>query len=149
MDKNKKPGKRFSFDNQRVIVDLPASPRRLKAVSLPIEGLDAGIQRVDGEFEPIRTVINIAVVDEDDPKKFIEKFAEPFQLRVRYSNEDLHAAQSRGRELRLGYWDGKNWKRFKKVKHKFAIQPDDDPKTGGYGVVQISDWGDPPVAWGV
>jgi len=30
-----------------------------------------------------------------------------------------------------------------------AVVDEDDPKTGGYGVVQISDWGDQPVAWAV
>lgn len=141
-------GKTFAFDQEGVTVTLPAITTTIKAVSLPID-IPASVQAVGEGFQPIRTLINIALVDEKNPRKYLTEFDPPFELRVRYTSEDLQAAQSMGGELGLAFWDGDQWQRLTHEKHKFTMQPDKDASGGGYGIALISRWGDPPIAWGI
>lgn len=143
-------GKRYEFSEEGVVVTLPDQAKRARVVKLPLvppEGRGPG-RRTAGEFQPGRLVINIGVVEEDNPDVFLEKFNPPFELRVRYSSGDMQRATSAGQPLQLAFWDGSQWVRFTHEKHQFEIVPDANGSKGGTGVALISHWGDPPVGWG-
>jgi hypothetical protein len=96
-----------------------------------------------GGFQPARLVANIALEDETSPGEYLSQLDEPFELRIRYTPADMKQAKS---GLKLAFWDGTEWVVFTKEKHNFELQP--DSQGGGYGVVQLSRWGDPNIAWG-
>ena len=138
-------GKSFNFDQEGVAVSVPEGAKRIRAVKLPLDKLDA-MPAKPGVFTPTRLVANIALEDENSPGVYLSQFDEPFEMRVRYTPADLKKAQEAKSELKLAFWDGKEWVVFTKKKHNFELQSDN--QGGGYGVVQLSRWGDPNISWG-
>ncbi len=137
----------FQFDQEDVKVTIPEQSRRVRAVTLPLGSLGKMASK-SGGFQPDRLVINIALEDEDQPGVYLEEIDLPFELRIRYTRGDLEKAQKAGKELKLAFWDGKQWVVFTREKHQFELQPSSQGDGGGYGVVRISRWGDPNIAWG-
>lgn len=135
------------FTEVGVTVTVPAQRVTVKVVKLPI-GTLADRPGVPGGFQPGRQVINFELVDEKAPDTFLTEFDPPFQLRVQYTKPDLDRAADTGRPLALAFWDGSQWVVFTREKHQFELHPNTVPETGGYATVEISKWGDPPVAWG-
>lgn len=136
-----------NFSAEGVSVKVPQQAQKIRAKKLPQFSLDQ-MKGVPGGFNPWRVVINFALYEEGKPDVFLTEFSQPFELRVRYTNQDEKRASKEGKQLSLAFWDGGQWIRFTKEKHQFSLQPDFTPNTGGYGVVKISRWGDPHVAWG-
>lgn len=139
--------RRQEFAEEGVTVNVPAQSKRIRAVKLPLLPLSE-MPAVPGGFQPRRPVMNIALVDEDDPETFLTRFDEPFELRVRYTKADHDRAEAAGRPLALAFWNGSEWVRFTAAKHQFRLEPDENPARGGFGVAQIAHWGDPVVSWG-
>jgi len=99
-----------------------------------------------GEFQPFRPVIHLRLEDADQPGQEVTQFDPAITIRVRYTARDYTQAGEKG--LILGYWDGAQWIRFKEKHHFELEQIGKDPSSGGFGVVVLSSWVDPPVAWG-
>ncbi len=135
------------FTEEGVTVTVPAQKTKVKVMKRPLGSL-ADRPGVPGGFQPGRQVINFELVDEDAPDVYLTDFDPAIQLRVRYTKPDLDRAADAGRPLALAFWDGSEWVTFTVEKHQFQLHPNPNPDTGGYGTVEISKWGDPPVAWG-
>jgi len=99
-------------------------------------------------FRLIRLVINFEIEEAGKPCAVLMDFKPPFELRVRYEQDDLEQARQVDGTLKLAFWDGQHWVLFTREKHGFELQPDPPPGTGGIGFARISHWGDPPVGWG-
>lgn len=136
------PKKSFPIDE--VEIDIPAQPgKRAKAKKFP---LGSDYPSSPG-FSPTRLVINLGVVDADQEDAVIEYFDPPIKLTIRYKKSDYEDARE---QLKLAFWDGKQWVPFEKEKHGYTLIEDIDgkPENGGKAVVTLSNWGDPPIAWG-
>lgn len=136
---------KFVFDKEGVAINIPGQSKKLKAVSLPID-IPTAAQEAAG-LRIIRTLINVVLVDEDDPDTFLSEFDPPFELKVRYTADDFQQAQDLGGQLSLAVYINDEWMLLTKEKHRYQLLPDNNPAAGGFGVAQISNWGDPPVAW--
>jgi len=141
------PAKKVDFETEGVHIHLPELAKKVSARRLPFGELSK-MPGEPGGFQPKRGVINFELFDEDAPQKGLTKLPTEFTLRVRYTNADLEDARQTGRPLTLAYWYAGKWVRFTTEKHRFTLQPDSTPGTGGYGVAYITDWGDPPISWG-
>ena len=142
--------KKVKFDAEGVSVKVPVQKKRIKikAKKLPLGALE-NMKPVKGGFQPKRLVLNLGLVDEDDPSTILTEFDPPIELRVRYTKADLDHAGREGKPLSLAYWYGNQWITFTEEKHQFELLPNANPETGGFGVALISNWGDPPIAWGI
>ena len=139
--------KKVEFDTEGVAITIPDQKRKIGARKLAKGSLDK-MKPIKGGFQPDRLVVNFELYDEDQPDKYLVEFDQPFELKVRYTKADLKRAERDGAPLALGFWDGSMWVRFTAEKHGYHLQPDVDPEKGGFGVVSIAKWGDPPVSWG-
>jgi hypothetical protein len=124
------------FQNQNLIT---------KAAPIPEEALDPDV--LPGESFTL--VTNFEVFEVIDGKEELRtEFDPPFELRVEYSAEQWkRSVGNEGNSHRqpwLVYWDakGKKWVEFENV----VIDPvDGNKENGGFLVVEISSWGDPPI----
>lgn len=107
-----------------------------KAVSKPVGDELAA----DKYFTPHRVVINLAMKTLGGGAA--TRFATPFELRVLYTEEDVHQAGGRDK-LKLAYWDNNRWVILTTAEHKFQVEA-----TGAL-FVELSSWpADPPIAVG-
>jgi hypothetical protein len=139
--------KKVRFDEEDVEINIPDQKRKIGARKLEKGSLDR-MKPVKGGFQPDRLVVNFELYDEDQPDKYLVEFEHPFELKVRYTTADLKRAEKDGAPLALGFWDGTTWVRFTAEKHGFHLVPDADSEKGGFGVVTLMKWGDPPISWG-
>lgn len=140
--------RRYPFLNGDVVVSVPEKATgMLRAVELPLGNPDMNPKT--GDFKPIRAVLNIGIEVEGRPGEFPDDLDEMVEIKVRYSPADKTAADREGKPLALGYWNGTAWIRFTAEKHGFVLEPDAIPQRGGFGVITISKWGDPPIGWGI
>jgi len=141
----------FRFETEIANVKIPAqkSNKKLIAIKLTSKTL-AEVPETEGVFKPGRLIINFAVIDEEKPAGYLEAFDPPIELRVRYEEEDFLLAQAANEPLTLAFWneDEERWILFTAEKHNFRLERDESPGTGGFGVAEISHWGDPQVGWG-
>ncbi len=133
------------FIKKGVTVNFSGQGRPVLVQELPTPDLKA-MPSVPGGFKPFRAVINLKLVDAAHPDQEVLTFSPPVVVRVRYTAQDLASANKAGGALSLGFWDGNQWIRFTREKHNFHLEP--SAKGGGWGVVNISHWGDPTKAWG-
>ncbi len=97
-------------------------------------------------FTRTRFVMDIEVFEEESNQTVTADFDPKLELRVRYNQGDVNAAGGNAANLALGFWDGSAWVRFTADKHGFKLESGSGG--GGWGVVELSRFGDPPVAWG-
>ncbi len=135
------------FKSEGVIVKFPGQAKALKVQRLALPAMES-LPAVPGGFHPFRLLINLRLVDAVQPDKEVSVFHPPIEIRVRYTASDLKRAAAAGGSLCLGFWDGTQWNRFTPEKHQFHLESDASPVVGGWGVVNISQWGDPINAWG-
>jgi hypothetical protein len=113
--------------------------RGIQAAAKPLpDSLPSG----DG-FTPLRLVINLQLLEGARPAA--GSFNPRFELRIRYTREDVAAAGSRD-NLKLAYHYGGRW-----VPLSRAFEPDDpdDAASEGCALALLSDWpDDPPIAIG-
>ena len=100
-------------------------------------GSECDYPSTPGDFELIGLIINIAFfVCEDNGRKYVDNLDPPAKIRIWYDDYILRKAN--GRELKLAWWNKKEWVLFDKQE---AGQ--------GYVDVETSGWPkDPPVGWG-
>jgi len=99
------------------------------------------------DFTPIRLLINIAVMDLNEPGSYLTDFIPPLRISVAYKKQDLFEASQMPKTLKLAFHDGKQWNVFGIGNdHQFRLLP---PSQASIGEVVIFHWsGDPPIAWG-
>lgn len=136
------------FRKEAVVVKFPgqACPVQVERLGIP---MGIPMKTAPGEFQPFRLVINLVMVDAAQPGNQVDVFDPPIEVRIRYTADDLAQAKEAGRTLSLGFWDGTQWIRFTPEKHQFRLKALSTPDAGGWGIVNISHWGDPTHAWGM
>jgi hypothetical protein len=135
------------FNSGTVIVDIPDQGFPVDVVELPLPDINQ-LKVVSIGFHPFRLVTNMQVVDTSQQNKEVQIFTQPIEIRVWYTADDYRIAKEARRELTLGFWDGTRWFRFTKNKHNFHWDPIDKPASGGWGVINVTHWGDPTKSWG-
>jgi hypothetical protein len=94
-------------------------------------------------FNPIRQAINLGFVNANNSP--VTSFSAAFNLRIRYTKDDLDVAGDAGR-LKLAYYDGGKWTLL-----DCTAEPDNpkDAYSEGYLLVSRTTWPvDPPIALG-
>ena len=142
----KQETKKFKFEDEDVEIKV-SSELKAKAKKFPL-GKKKDYKPKDSKFVAKRLVINFGLVDEGDEGNVLTDFDPPIEVKIRYKQKDIEAAEAAKSNLRLAYWNGEDWEYFTEKKHDFKLVPDPKPDKGGYGYVEISRWGDPPLAWG-
>jgi hypothetical protein len=135
------------FRKEAVLVLHPSLGRPYDVVRPAMPDM-ASMPTVKGGFNPFRLVINLKVIDPAHPDKKTNTFTPPLEVRVRYTDADEQEAKRRGMPLRLGYWDGAKWQYFTLEGHAFKLKRKRYKQYVGWGIVKLSEWGDPPKAWG-
>lgn len=137
----------FGPEGVVVTVQTQKSGKAVKIVKFPPKRASE-VPATTGVFAPGRLVINVGAVETDNPDQVVATFDPPMELRVRYTWQDLDRAAAAGTDLKLGFYneDLGRWVVFTAEKHRFRL--DSDPGgNSGVGIVEISHWGDPQVAW--
>ncbi len=138
---------RKEFRKEGVILKIPGQSRSVEVKRLDLPELES-MPPVPGGFQPFRAVINLLVVDASQPDSEVAVFDPPIEVRIRYTASDLKKAAKLGKPLSLGFWDGTQWIRCTPEKHQFHLESEASPEAGGWGIVNISHWGDPTKGWG-
>jgi hypothetical protein len=135
---------RYKLEDDKVTIYIPAKKMPdLKAVRLDIGDVPMDATK---DFTPINVVANIAIIDKNRPGIFLSKLGGKIKIKVRYEEKDLEKVVNE--RFILAFWDGKDWVLLNKAKHKFYRFTYENHKRGGYGVIWIEEWSDPPMAWG-
>ena len=91
-------------------------------------------------FNPLRLVVNLMIKDKSN--RAATHFSEPFELRIRYTSEDVKGAGGRDK-LKLAYWYNQEWVVLNSSEHKFKVEDDE------FLLAELSSWpSDPPIAVG-
>jgi hypothetical protein len=135
------------FDDIDVTITVPWQGKKVKTVrkSKPAEG---SLKSGRDEFTPGRIVFDFDVVEDVDATKHIPKFNPPMTVKIAYTAADYQRAQAKHQDLVLGFWDGSHWVKFTAAKHKFQLVPNNPPSSGGYGLIELTQFIDPPTGWG-
>ena len=139
--------KEYGSEGVKVKIGTQKSGKRVKIVKFK-KKKKSELPGTPGGFSPGRIVINVGAVDQDDENQVITTFDPPMELRIKYTPADQARASAAGKSLNLGFYneDLGRWIEFTQQKHSFRLEPDSSGNTG-VGIVQISHWGDPNVAW--
>lgn len=140
---------RADFGSEGVVVTVQPqkSGKAIKIVKFnPKKKSD--VPATAGVFSPGRLVINVGAVEKENPDQVVTTFDPPMIIQVRYTKADLDRAAAAGTDLKLGFFseDLGRWIVFTAQKHRFRLEPNPGGNSG-VGVVEISHWGDPQVAW--
>jgi hypothetical protein len=147
----------FPVEGVRVKIPPQNSKKKMYPKSVPSVPIDKLRSDQDhDEFTPARFVINVEIVDANNPMTIMTDFDPPIEIWVKCTEEDLtrlenakakyrqagDAVDGKGEPVsQLGFWNGSRWVLFTK-KHNYKIMPD------GSEYVKLSKWGDPPMAHG-
>ena len=118
------------------------TPDKVKAKKLS-KGKLKDMPATPGVFSPYNLRINIAFYKEDDLDTPLVELDEPAELRIGFTEDDLTHADGKGSVLQLAYWKGKKWNLL-----EYDVGAATFPDYVGDLVVQITAWGDPPIAMG-
>ena len=91
----------------------------------------------------IRIAMDFKVVERDS-NETVYQFDSPLGIEAPYTEGDVEQAGKLG-YLTLRYWSGSSWVAFTESEHQFRLEGDEQ---GGWGYVQITEWGDREIAWG-
>jgi len=130
-----------------VIVNFPGQGKPIQVQKLDLPAIES-MTTATGGFLPFRLVINLKLVDAEQPNTVVSVFDPPIEVRVRFKTSDLANAAKARKPLCLGFWDGTQWIRVTPKDHKYRPDPGPSPQAGGWGVFSISQWGDPTIAVG-
>lgn len=139
--------KSFHFPGITILIPEQKSKKKLVAINKGIEFPEKIPNKTD-QFTVIRIIGNIVLYDQDDLKHKapLEEFDPPIEIRVGYNNLDISESKGALKNLKLAYWDQKNWVIINASDHDYQIFP---PTTGQVAEAKIKTWaGDPPLAWG-
>lgn len=134
------------FRKEDVNVRFPKPNHTIKAKRLDM--LKTGMPAVSGGFKPFRLVINLKLEDSAQPGSNTLVFRQPVEFHIRYTAADLANARATGGSLSLAFWDGTHWIRFTPQLHQFRLERWEAAKGRGLCVVNVYQWGDPPIAVG-
>ena len=135
------------FKNGDVVVFIPDQKNHLKVDVKEIAPPTlTGTTTVAIGFHPFRMVIGLEFYNPASSGDVVAQFDPAIEVSIRYTDQDMSIAKNAGRDLLLGFWDGKRWLRFTVAKHAFKLEP--DKASGGWGKVKVKDWSDPAKAWG-
>ena len=110
------------------------------------KAIPKGIPLETSEFKVIRIVANIVVYEGRDMSEPMMAFDPPIEIRVGYNFEDVKQSGCELENLKLAYWDGRDWVIISDSDHEYMILP---PSTCQIAEVKINKWaGDPPIGWG-
>ena len=136
--------------------------RVVQVPSPPLSELDS----VNDDFKPGRVVANFVVVRGDSPMVAVSRFAQPIEVRINYTEEDVarlnkaiaaYQAQQdpQGPPPRatVGYWDKTHWVLFNADQHSLQWEPaepgiDNPTVTEAVAIVKLNVWPDPPIGSG-
>jgi hypothetical protein len=113
-----------------------------KGVKAAAKALPDSLPPGDG-FTPSRFVINLQLLE--GAKAAAGPFHPRFELRVRYTGEDIAAAGSQD-NLKVAYYHGGRWTLLSRT-----LEPDrpGEAASEGYAAIFLDDWpDDPPIAVG-
>ncbi len=103
------------------------------------------------DFNLIRVIANIALfrredLDHENFEEPVQTFDPPIEIRVNYNLDDVIQADCDIEQLKLAYWDGKDWVLISDEDHEYQILP---ASTAPVAEAKIWSWiGDPPIIWG-
>jgi hypothetical protein len=133
----------FNLADNQVTVYIPAKKMPdLEAVDMVIGDVPMDATK---DFTPIHVVANIAIRDKNTPG-YLTKLGGKIKIKVRYKDEYLKKAVND--RFILALWNGNDWVLLNKEKHNFNLVAYKILSRGGYGVIWIEEWSDPPMAWG-
>jgi len=113
---------------------------------IAFKDLPKGIVNTPKKFELIRTIGNIALFTKGSHGKPLVKFDPPIELRISYNSEDLTKVGGDVDNLKLAYWNLKQWVIISDPSYDYQILP---PTTAQIAEVKIREWADDPtLAWG-
>ena len=95
-----------------------------------------------------RIVMDFKVVEDlgrGDDNPLVTQFDSPLEIEVPYTADDVEDVDGVLEDLTLRYWDGERWVAFTESEHQFSLEGDEQ---GGFGYVEITEWGDREIAWG-
>ena len=113
--------------------------------------LPNNIQDKTENFTLIRQIANIVLLTREDYENGrienpVKTFSPPIEFRVGYNFYDLMESNCNINDLKLAYWNGKEWIIISDPQYDYRILP---PSTGQVAEVKIWSWvGDPMLAWG-
>lgn len=132
--------KQFKHANNEVTVNIPVK------IKPQIQSVDKAIGKVPmtktKNFRPIRVVANIYFQEVGKPGKYVKNLGGDVKIKVKFRKKDKKKAG--GKQLILAYWNRKKWVLIPIKKLVYYVTP----SKGGYGIISITKWGDPPMAWG-
>ncbi len=134
---------RIYFRREHVIVKFPGHAGKIQVLRPSLLGHDP-MPAVTGGFNPTRPVIDLKLVDTTLPESRMYQFDPPIEVRIRYTKDDPIDTEGLPH---LAYWDGSTWVRFD-ASHNFRVEGWDKAKERGWAVVDLKEWGDPPIAVG-
>lgn len=134
--------KRFEFPTEGVTVTVPYQGRNVRVFKLPLYPPEE-INTSSEEFNIIRNVINLKLAVDAGADLQIFEFNPPIELRVNYTRYDFEAGSG---NLRLAFWDGKQWNLFEDDYYFLPDYPGQE-NLGGVAIAYISNWDDPHIAW--
>ncbi|MDF1520162.1 MAG: hypothetical protein P1P73_06750 [Brevefilum sp.] len=113
---------------------------------IAFKDLPKGIVDIPKKFELIRPIGNIALFPKGSHGKPLVKFDPPIELRISYNSEDLTKVGGDVDNLKLAYWDLRQWVVISDPSYDYQILP---PSTAKIAEVKIREWADDPtLAWG-
>jgi hypothetical protein len=138
--------KKFPVHFSGISVFMPDEDMIAIDREIPDRKIIMGTPGVKVDFTPIRIVGNICLYRKDDLNTPLQEFKPPLEFRVQYNFFDLIQCNGDINNLKLAYWDGRDWVVVSIDKHDYQILP---PSTAQLAEFKIFDWvGDPAIAWG-
>jgi hypothetical protein len=146
------------FPDAFTTVVIPWQGRSVMAVRVPSVPLDQ-MKGEGNDFTPAELVINVEVVDANNAHTVLTDFDPPLEIEFKFPTSLIKNARELATRqkmnidsvddfasvIKVGFWNGLRWVLFTKEKHNFRIQGNDT--TGYVGKVNLTKWGDPPIAW--
>ncbi len=121
----------------------------LRLPSAPLDEMQSKLKELPDEFPARRVLLNVVVTRRDNPDLLVTHCNPPLELRAGYTAADLKHARDAGLEYPyFGFWDGCRWVLFTQEKHQLRYEQADRADLAGYVVVTLSQWSDPPIAYG-
>jgi hypothetical protein len=133
----------YAFDQEGVLVIIPEDMDYVIPRQLELEWSPNMWQQ--GNFRPLRLVMNLTFVDLNNPKEIRLEFSSPIQIRVHYTPTEKFDALNRNALNSLAYWKDNQWILIPEVTD---VNPILSRAWAGYLEFDIYSWGDPTIAMG-
>lgn len=132
----------YTFDENGVLVRVPPELSNIIAREEKIDWTPEMWQQED--FHPVRLVMNLKLVDVNNPDATQLTFDTPVQVQVYYTHFERSEALKRA--LKLAYWHNNRWNLIDPV---IDVYPVLSRGWAGFLQFEIPEWGDPAIALGL